>query len=60
MVVELGYASTSLIQRKFKVGYTRAARMLDQMEERGVVGPPEGSRARKVLVTKQEAEKLLT
>jgi len=53
LVMEMGQASTSLIQRKLKVGYARAARILDQMEEQGIVGPPEGSKPRKVLVTKQ-------
>jgi S-DNA-T family DNA segregation ATPase FtsK/SpoIIIE len=54
MVIEQGMASTSLIQRKFKIGYSRAARILDQMEASGVVGPFEGSKPRKVLVTKQQ------
>jgi DNA segregation ATPase FtsK/SpoIIIE, S-DNA-T family len=54
MVVDLGQASTSMIQRKFKVGYSRAARIVDQMEARGIVGPFDGSKPRQVLVSKAE------
>ncbi len=50
-VVENGMASTSLLQRKLKLGYARAARIVDEMEQRGVVGPYEGSKPRKVLIT---------
>ena len=53
-VVENGMASTSLLQRKLKLGYARAARIIDQMEERGVIGPYEGSKPRKVLITKEQ------
>lgn len=54
VVVEAGMASTSLLQRKLKLGYARAARIVDQMEQRGVVGPYEGSKPRKVLITKEQ------
>ena len=47
-------ASTSMLQRRLKVGYSRAARLLDILEERGVVGPSEGAKGREVLVTEQE------
>ncbi|MGI6778636.1 MAG: DNA translocase FtsK 4TM domain-containing protein [Acetivibrionales bacterium] len=58
MVVEAGQASVSLIQRKFKVGYARAARIIDQMEERGIVGGFEGSKPRQVLITRQQWQEL--
>ena len=54
VVVENGQASTSLLQRKLKLGYARAARIVDEMEERGVVGPYAGSKPRKVLITKEQ------
>lgn len=54
VVVENGMASTSLLQRKLKLGYARAARIVDEMEERGVVGPYEGSKPRKVLITPEQ------
>lgn len=54
VVVENGMASTSLLQRKLKLGYARAARIIDEMEERGVVGPYEGSKPRKVLITQDQ------
>jgi S-DNA-T family DNA segregation ATPase FtsK/SpoIIIE len=53
-VVEAGQASTSMIQRKFKVGYSRAARMVDQMEARGVVSGFDGSKPRQILISKQQ------
>jgi DNA segregation ATPase FtsK/SpoIIIE, S-DNA-T family len=58
MVVESGQASVSLIQRKFKVGYARAARIVDQMEERGVVGGYEGSKPRQVLMTRMQWQEM--
>jgi S-DNA-T family DNA segregation ATPase FtsK/SpoIIIE len=50
IIVETGKASTSLLQRKLKIGYGRAARILDILEEKGVVGPQEGNKPRKVLI----------
>ena len=58
MVVEAGQASVSLIQRKFRVGYARAARIVDQMEARGIVGGFEGSKPRQVLITKQQLQEM--
>jgi S-DNA-T family DNA segregation ATPase FtsK/SpoIIIE len=50
MVRELNKASTSLLQRRFRIGYTRAARLIDYMEDKGIIGPPTGtSKAREVL-----------
>ena len=54
VVVEAGQASTSLLQRKLKLGYARAARIIDQLESRGIVGPFEGAKPRQVLVTRQQ------
>jgi S-DNA-T family DNA segregation ATPase FtsK/SpoIIIE len=54
LVVLHQQASTSMLQRRLKVGYSRAARLLDLLEERGVVGPSEGAKGRPVLVTEQE------
>ena len=53
-VVEIGQASTSFIQRRFKVGYARAGRIIDQMEARGIISEYEGSKPRKVLITKEQ------
>ena len=53
-VVEQGQASTSLLQRRLKLGYARAARIMDEMAERGIVGPYEGSKPRAVLISKAQ------
>ncbi len=58
MVVSEGQASVSYIQRKFRVGYSRAARIIDQLEERGIVGGHEGSKPRKVLITMEELDEM--
>jgi S-DNA-T family DNA segregation ATPase FtsK/SpoIIIE len=58
MVVNDGQASVSYIQRKFRVGYARAARIIDQLEKRGIVGGHEGSKPRKVLITKEELDQM--
>ena len=53
-VIEAGQASTSLLQRRCKLGYARAARIMDQMEQEGVIGPYEGAKPRAVLVTQAQ------
>jgi len=53
-VVEAGRASTTLLQTKLKVGYARATRLIEELEERGVIGPFEGSKPRAVLITKEQ------
>lgn len=54
VVVEAQAASTTLLQRRLRLGYARAARLVDELESRGIVGPYEGSKPRKVLITKQQ------
>ena len=58
VVVETGMASVSMLQRRLKLGYSRAARLVDQMEEKGVVGPFEGSKPRQVLITKDQWQEM--
>ncbi len=54
LAVDSGKISTSLIQRKLSLGYSRAAKLIDRMEEMGIVSPPEGQKPRKVLISKQD------
>ncbi|MCL6632733.1 MAG: DNA translocase FtsK [Alicyclobacillus herbarius] len=54
LVVDAGQASVSMVQRRFRVGYSRAARIIDQMEQHGLVGPFEGSKPREVLISKEQ------
>jgi S-DNA-T family DNA segregation ATPase FtsK/SpoIIIE len=56
--VDRGQASTSMLQRKFSIGFQRASRLLDMMEERGIVGPRDGPRPRDVLISPHEVESL--
>lgn len=56
LVTEMNTASVSMLQRRFRIGYTRAARLIDEMEVRGIVGPYEGSKPREVLVEKTEVD----
>ncbi|HTE69718.1 MAG TPA: DNA translocase FtsK, partial [Actinomycetes bacterium] len=58
IVVRSGLGSTSMLQSKMKVGFSRARRIMDQLEERGVVGPSEGSKPRDVMMTVEELEQL--
>jgi S-DNA-T family DNA segregation ATPase FtsK/SpoIIIE len=56
LVVESGKASASLLQRRMKVGYARAARILDELEAAGVIGPADGAKPREILCTEREVE----
>lgn len=58
LIINQQSASVSMLQRRFQIGYNRAARMVDLMEEKGLVGPSEGSKGRKVLITQEELEAL--
>ena len=58
VVLETGQASVSMLQRRLKLGYSRAARLVDQMELRGIVGPFEGSKPRQLLITKEQWQEL--
>ncbi len=59
MVLENGQASVAMFQRRFKIGYQRAARLIDQMEERRIIGPYEGTKPRQVLISRQEFNEML-
>ena len=58
VILETGQASVSMLQRRLKLGYSRAARLVDQMEERGYVGPFEGSKPRQLLITKAKWQEI--
>ena len=58
IILETGQASVSMLQRRLKLGYSRAARLVDQMEERGIVGPFEGSKPRQLLISKERWQEL--
>ena len=60
IVIEAGKASTSYLQRRLKIGYARAARLVDMLEERGVVGQGEGAKARQVLIVNENSSALET
>lgn len=58
LILEKEKASVSMLQRQFRIGYNRAARLMDDLERHGIVGPEEGSKPRKVLITKSEWEEM--
>ena len=58
VILETNQASVSMLQRRLKLGYSRAARLVDQMEEMNIVGPFEGSKPRKILITKQQWQEM--
>ncbi|HHY93297.1 MAG TPA: DNA translocase FtsK, partial [Firmicutes bacterium] len=60
IVVESGHASASYLQRRLRIGYTRAARIIDQLAEKGYVGPAEGSKPRPVLISKERYQHLMS
>ena len=53
-ILEVGQASVSMLQRRLKLGYARAARLMDQIEAKGIVGPSEGAKPRQILITKDQ------
>ena len=58
VIVETGQASVSMLQRRLKLGYARAARLVDQLEEKGIVGPFEGSKPRQLMITKEQWQEM--
>ena len=59
-ILDTGRASVSMLQRRFRIGYTRAGRLMDTMEEMGIVGPANGAKPREILMNKEQADKLLS
>ena len=58
VILETNQASVSMLQRRLKLGYARAARIVDEMEEKGIVGPFQGSKPRAILITKEQWESM--
>ena len=58
LVLDLGQASSSMLQRRFRIGYNRAARLVDAMEELGIVGPAVGSKPRELRMSREEVERI--
>ena len=60
VLLESGQASVSMLQRRLKLGYARAARIVDEMEEMGIVGPFQGSKPREILITREQWQAMRT
>lgn len=58
LIINSGKASTSFLQRRLRIGYARAARLIDLLEEDGVIGPPDGSKPREILITREEYDRV--
>ena len=58
VIMDCRQASTSMLQRRLKLGYSRAARIIDQIEERGIIGPSEGSKPRQILISREEWQEM--
>ena len=58
VILDTKQASVSMLQRRLKLGYARAARIIDQIEERGIIGPSEGSKPRQILITRDEWQEM--
>ena len=58
VVMQTGQASASMLQRKLKLGYARAARIIDQMESRGIIGPFDGAKPRQLLISKSDWQEM--
>ena len=58
VVVQAQQASVSMLQRRFRIGYNRAARIIDMMEERQIIGPADGSRPRQVLISEADLQNM--
>jgi len=58
LVVSTGHASASLLQRRMRIGYARSSRLVDVMEQRGIVGPPDGAKPREVLISRDDVDRM--
>ena len=58
VIMDCRQASTSMLQRRLKLGYSRAARIIDQIEDRGIIGPSEGSKPRQILISREDCQEM--